>query len=134
MSQENTALVKSLYDAAAVGDFDAALATFSPDIVWHEAENHPYADGNPYIGPKAVAEGVFARLFGNFDGFGLNVENILAAGDLVVTTGRYRGTFKATGRAHNPQFAHVYSVTDGKIASMQQYTDTLQIARVMGVV
>jgi hypothetical protein len=28
----------------------------------------PYADKNPYVGPNAVLEGLFARLAGEWDG------------------------------------------------------------------
>ena len=54
--------VRALYAAFAKGDMPAALACMAPDIVWNEAENYPYADRNPYIGPEAVLMGVFARI------------------------------------------------------------------------
>ncbi len=72
MSHENAALIQGLYAAFAVGDVAAVMGAMSPDIIWNEAENHPYADGNPYVGPQAVAEGVFARLGGEWDGLRLS--------------------------------------------------------------
>lgn len=134
MSHENAALIQKLYAAFETGDVAAVLGAMAPDIIWNEAENHPYADGNPYVGPQAVAEGVFARLGGEWDGFAVAVEEILAAEDLVVVLGRYHGSYKATGRAQNTQMVHAWRVVDGKITTFQQYADTLQIARVMGVV
>ena len=62
MSAENVAIVRGIYNAFAAGDVAGVLAAMSPDLVWHEAENFPYADRNPYRGPQAVASGVFARL------------------------------------------------------------------------
>jgi hypothetical protein len=62
MSHENAALIQKLYTAFASGDVDAVLGHMSPEIIWNEAENNPYADGNPYVGPAAVAPGVFSRL------------------------------------------------------------------------
>lgn len=47
-----------------------------------------------------------------------------ASGDRVVVPGRYAGTNKATGKALDAQFAHVLTVTDGRIVGFQQYTDT----------
>ena len=64
MSAENVAAVKATYDAFAVGDVPAVLGAMSPAIEWNEAENFPYADGNPYRGPEAVLNGVFARIGG----------------------------------------------------------------------
>ena len=132
MSQENVALVRGIYDAFAAGDVPAVLGAMSPDIVWNEAENFPYADGNPYRGPEAVLNGVFARCIGEWDGFAVVPEEFLDAGDTVVVLGRYRGTYKATGKAMDPQLAHVWRIADGKAAQFQQYADTLQVARVTG--
>ena len=132
MSQQNVDVIRGIYDAFAAGDMPGVLSRMSPDIVWNEAENFPYADGNPYQGPEAILGGVFARCGSEWDGFAAIAEEILDAGDTVVALGRYRGTFKATGRAMDSQFAHVWRVADGKAARFQQYTDTLQAARATG--
>jgi ketosteroid isomerase-like protein len=131
VSQENVAVVQGLYDGFAAGDVGAVLGAMRPDVVWNEAENFPYADGNPYVGPQAIAEGVFARCIGEWDGFTVRVDEILDAGDTVVALGRYTGTCKATGKAMNAQLAHVWRVADGKIVRFQQYTDTLQVTEAM---
>ena len=54
MSAENVAIVRGIYNAFAAGDVAGVLGAMSPDLVWHEAENFPYADRNPYNGPQAV--------------------------------------------------------------------------------
>lgn len=132
MSEANVALVRGVYEAFAAGDVPGVLGRMSPDMVWNEAENFPYADGNPYRGPDAIVAGVFARLGGEWDGFAALPEEYLDAGDTVAVLGRYRGTFRATGKPLDAQFAHVWRVADGKAAAFQQYTDTLQAARVTG--
>jgi ketosteroid isomerase-like protein len=132
MSNENVGLVRAIYDAFAAGDIPGVVGRMSPDIVWNEAENFPYADGNPYCGPEAILGGVFARLGSEWDGFAAVPGEFLDAGDTIVMLGRYRGTCKATGRALDAQLAHVWRVEDGKAVRFQQYTDTLQAARVMG--
>jgi ketosteroid isomerase-like protein len=132
MSEQNVDLVRSIYDAFAAGDVPGVVARMSPDMVWNEAENFPYADGNPYRGPEAILGGVFARLGSEWDGFAAVPEEFLDAGDTVVVLGRYRGACKATGRSMDAQLAHVWRVADGKAVRFQQYTDTLQAARVMG--
>ena len=58
----NIEIVQNLYSNFAKGDVPAVLQIFDPKIQWNEAENFPYADGNPYVGPNAVLEGVFKRL------------------------------------------------------------------------
>ena len=85
MSQSNLDLIQGIYAAFARGDIPAVLGAMSPDIVWNEAEhNLPLADGNPYIGPQAVLEGVFMRLGEDFDGFIVVPERYVAEGDSVV--------------------------------------------------
>jgi ketosteroid isomerase-like protein len=132
MSEQNVDLVRAIYAAFAAGDVPTVVALMSPAIVWNEAESFPYADGNPYRGPEAILAGVFARLGSEWDGFAAVPETFLDAGDRVVVLGRYRGIFKATGRALDAQLAHVWRVEAGKATGFQQYTDTLQAARVTG--
>lgn len=134
MSASNVAVVRGLYDAFATGDIPAVLGRMSPDIVWTEAENFPYSDGNPYIGPQAVLEGVFARCGGEWDGFAVAVDELIDGGHTVVALGRYLGKYKATGRTQNTQLVHVWRLAEGKVTRFQQFADTLQVARVIGSV
>jgi hypothetical protein len=50
----------------------------------------------------------------------------------VVARGRYNGAYRKTGARIDAQFAHVWTLGDGKILRFQQYTDTAQVARAMG--
>jgi ketosteroid isomerase-like protein len=132
MSMSNVAAVKGIYEALGSGDIPAALERMSPAIVWNEADDFPYADGNPYVGPQAVLEGVLARIGGEWDGFGVHAEEVLDAGDTVVALGRYSGSYKATGKAQDTQFVHVWRLQDGKAVAFQQYANTLHVAKVIG--
>lgn len=120
--------VKSLYDAFDKGDVPTVVGALDPEIRWQEAENYPYADGNPYVGPQSVVDGVFARLMADIDQFTIHPANFIDGGDSVVVEGRYRGKFKATGKPLDAQFAHVWQLRDRKIVRFQQYTDTKQWA------
>lgn len=130
----NADVIRGIYDSFAAGDVASVLGAMSPDIVWNEAEHFPYADGNPYLGPQAVLEGVFARCVGEWEGFGVEIEAIHDAGDTVFAIGRYTGVYKATGARQHTQMAHVWTVRDGKAVQFQQFADTLGVARVMGTV
>jgi hypothetical protein len=128
----NLDLVRTIYSDFAAGNIPAVLGAMAPDMVWNEAENFPYADGNPYRGADAIVSGVFARLGSEWDGFAAVPEEFIDAGDTIIVTGRYRGTYKATGSAMDAQMAHIWRVRGGKVVAFQQYTDTLQAARVTG--
>ncbi len=128
-SNPNVEIIEGLYEAFAAGDGGAVLATFSPDIVWNEAESNSLADGNPYIGPMAVAEGVFGRIGQEWETFTLTDQTIYAVGDdMVLATGRYRGTHATTGKSINAQHVHLWWFEDGMITRFQQYVDTKQLA------
>lgn len=132
MSEENVEAVRRVYEAFAAGDIASVLGALDARVEWREAENHPYADGNPYVGPEAVLRGVFARLGGEWDGFAATPEAILDAGETVVASGHYTGTFKPTGQSVRAQFAHFFTMRDGKVVRFQQYTDTAQFQRAAG--
>jgi len=120
----NVEVIRGAYDAFAAGDVEAVVAAMAPDIVWNEAESFPYADGNPYVGPDAVVQGVFARLATEWNDFTVSPREILDAGDTVVALGRYTARHGASGRALDVPFAHVWRLEDGVIRRFQQYTDT----------
>ena len=132
MSEDNVELIRGVYAAFASGDVPAVLGAMAPDIEWNEAENFAYSDGNPYRGADAILNGVFARLGGEWDGFAVVPEAYIGDGETVAVTGRYRGTYKASGKSVDAQMVHVWRISNGKIAGFQQHTDTLQFARAMG--
>ncbi len=70
-TNQNMQVIDRLYNAFATGDMPTVLGLMHPKMVWNEAESNSLADGNPYVGPDAILEGVFARLGANHDHFGL---------------------------------------------------------------
>jgi len=125
----NVEIVQGMYDAFAAGDGAAVLAKFSPDIIWNEAESNSLADGNPYVGPQAVAEGVFGRLGQEWETFTLTDQTLYGVGeDMVLVTGRYQGTHARTGKTINAQKVHIWWFEDGMVTRFQQYVDTKQLA------
>ncbi len=129
MSQENVDAVSSIYEAFATGDVPTVLSLFDQTIEWNEAENHIYADRNPYVGPEAVLNGVFLRLATEWEGFSAAPKELLDAGEKVVALGTYGGAYKVTGKSVRAQFVHVWTLRGGKVIGFQQYTDTAQFAR-----
>ncbi len=134
MTSANIELIKGLYSSFDAGDVPAVLGLMRPDIVWNEAENNPYADGNPYIGPEAVLNGIFARCATEWDGFAVTPDEFIDAGDTVVALCRYTGAHKGTGKSLNAQVVHIWRISGGKVAAFDQRLDTFQFQRVMGLI
>jgi ketosteroid isomerase-like protein len=126
-------LVRGLYAAFAAGDVPAFLAALSPDIRWCEAEGFPLADGNPYVGPDAIVQGVFARLGDHWTDFRVEPGEFAGSGDVVTMFGRYRAVGKATGKPLDVQVAHTFWVRDGKVVRFQQMCDTAAVAASLAV-
>ena len=122
-------VIQDMYEAFSRGDVPAVLGAYDSQMVWEAAEHSPYADRSPYVGPEQILQGVFARIMGDWDGFTVDVEEFIIAGNRVVALGHYRGTHKVSGQAINAQFAHIWTVENGKVTRFQQYTDTLQLAQ-----
>ncbi|MBS1818454.1 MAG: nuclear transport factor 2 family protein [Acidobacteria bacterium] len=114
------------YEAFARNDPSVLFGALDPAIEWREAEGHPLADRNPYIGAQAIVDGVFSRLAAAIDGFTVVPHTVIDGGDHVVALGRYGGTMKADGSVLDAAFCHVYRFSGGKIVSFQQFTDTEQ--------
>jgi ketosteroid isomerase-like protein len=128
MSQEKVEIIRRMYDSFERGDVPAVLGQMDQQIEWKEADNFIYADGNPYVGPQAVLEGVLMRFGSEWESFAVIPEEWLDAGNHVVVLGTYTGTHKETGREVRAQFAHVWGVKGDRVVRFQQYTDTKQFA------
>ena len=123
--------IKAAYAAFGRNDPSVLFAAMDPSIEWIQAEGNPLADRNPYIGPQAVGEGVFARLMAAIDNFTVAPSTYIDGGDQVVVVGRYGGTMKAGGATLDCPFCHVYWFRGGRAVKFQQFTDTEEWARLM---
>jgi uncharacterized protein len=117
----NLELIKSTYVLGPA----ALIAALAPDVEWTEAAGFPY--GGTYRGLDEIAQNVFARLGSEWEGFKADVENLHDAGDTIIATGFYRGTYRKTNRPMEASFAHVFTVTDGKIVRFVQYVDSRKV-------
>jgi uncharacterized protein len=130
MSNENNVkTIETLYAAFAVGDVPTVLAGLDEKVVWNEAEGNMYADGNPYMGPQAVLNGVFARIGADYEYFNLvNIELHEMFNNQVLATLRYQAKLKNNGATYDAQVAHFWTLKNGKAIAFQQYLDTKKVA------
>ncbi|MEV0587073.1 nuclear transport factor 2 family protein [Nonomuraea sp. NPDC050310] len=129
MITKNLLAVRESYAASARGDVAGVLAALAPDARWTEMAGFPCA--GTYVGPDEVLKGVFARLGEEWEGFAAEPEEYVDAGDVIVVIGVYRGVYRATGKAMQARFTHVWKLYDGTVIGFEQFTDTLLVARAM---
>ena len=122
-------IIENMYTAFAEGNIPVVLAAMDENIVWYEAEGYSWADGNPYKGPDAVLNGVFARLGAEWENFRLvDIKLHEMVNDQILATLRYHGKNIKTGTLIDAQAAHHWTLKNGKVIGFQQYVDTLQLA------
>ncbi len=132
-TNQNIRIIDGLYKAFGEGDIPSVLEAMDKEIIWNEAEGNAYADGNPYIGPEAILNGVFARVGAEHEYFKLeDIQLHEMSNNKVLATLRYDAKFKETGKTYNAQVAHLWILKDGKISAFQQYVDTKKLNDAMG--
>ncbi|SFN86792.1 hypothetical protein SAMN04487989_105100 [Bizionia echini] len=128
-TNQNIQVIDNLYKAFATGDIPTVLGSMNPNIEWNEAESNSMADGNPYIGPDAILNGVFARLGANHEYFNLaDIKLHDMSNNHILATLRYDAKNKETGKTYNAQAAHLWSLENAKIIKFQQFVDTKKLA------
>ncbi len=121
-----TEVVEAFYAALARSDVPAVLALLHDDVEWTEAEGFPYYSGT-WHSPGEVLENLLKPLARDWDGFSVTSHDTITQGDRVVSLGTYAGTFKANGKKMQADFAHVWTVRIGRIASFVMYADTAKV-------
>ncbi len=121
--QANTKLIQQAYQDFKNGDIKALLNTYSEDIRW----NLPQIENISFTGKREGRAGVeqfFGELAEAQEPLEFEAHEFIAQGDRVVVLGHYRWRVKSTGRDYASDYAHVWTIKDGKITNFQEYTDT----------
>lgn len=122
MSRENVEIVR-LFLLAEVED---AMAYADPDIVWNPAEE---SAGH---GHDAIRESL-ERWKGEWDDYELLPEEFEHMGDRVLVTVRVRGRGRGSGVEIDARFYDVFTLRDGKIVRMDQFTEQSEALEAVGV-
>jgi uncharacterized protein len=125
--QENTQLVQQGYRDFQNGDIQSLLEMLSSDVEWVLAQVHGVPLGGTYHGVDEVRQ-FFSSLDDNQEPQQFEPREFVAQGDKVVVLGHYLWHVKSTGRQWESDFAHVFTVRDGKVTRYQEFTDTAAIA------
>ena len=125
--QENTKLVQQIYEHFKRGDIKALLNLLSVNIEWQlpEIENVPFAGKRR--GHEEMGQ-FFESLVDTQEVQHFDPREFIARGDKVLALGHYAFRVKSNGREFGGDFAHVFTVLDGKVVKFHEYMDTAAAA------
>jgi uncharacterized protein len=118
------AIAQRLYNAFAAHDGEALLAAMTEDFVGIVSAGMPLGVGGRHEGRDAMLRDCWAQVFMAYDMAVEADRYLVCAPDEVVVLGSYRGTERTTGDRVDARFAHVLTLRDGHVASLEQITDT----------
>jgi len=129
--QSNLEVVKGAYAAFGAGDVQKLLSLMTSDIVWEFPASKVIPWAGKFTGPGEVSR-FFAALMEHSEPQAFEPLDFVAADERVVVLGRERFRVKSTGLTWACEWAHAFTVRDGKLASFREYTDTAAMATAFG--
>ena len=128
MEAENVKVVQGAYAAFGRGDISGLLGYMTDDIHWRPvigtAAHVPFSGER--TGKTNVAE-FFKQVAESEDFEQFEPREFVAHGDTVVAIGHYRAVSKATGKRFDSDFAMVFTLRNGKVATFREFTDSAGI-------
>ena len=121
--QENVGVVKQAYENFKAGDIGALLGQMSEEVDWRL----PRMEGVPFSGERKglgrVSE-FFTTLADSQEVVSFEPREFVSQGDKVVALGTYNWRVKSSGKEYGGDWAHVFTVRDGRIVGFHEYMDT----------
>jgi ketosteroid isomerase-like protein len=127
VSEENLELVRAIM--AAVPDWERVRSMLHPDV---RLDEHRMPDGGVYRGREEFGR-FFERWFGTWDDLRLTAERISEHGDRVLVFLRVEGRGKGSGVPVVIHAADIWTIRDGKIASLEGFPDRAEALEAMGL-
>ena len=120
---QNVDVVQQGYEAFGRGDIPAVLELLTDDVEWTEQGPSVIPFAGTFRGREGIAE-FFTLLDETLEFEQFEPRKFVGQGDTVVVVGYERGLVKPTGRTFEHEWAHVYTLRDGKIATGLFLEDT----------
>jgi hypothetical protein len=117
MSAQDVDTIRTAYEEFAEHDAAAVLAKLDSRVEWVEGGGGDSPSGT-FIGPDAVASGVFAVIGANFDEYHVDPSEYIDQGSRVVVKGHFSGKNKG-GAVLDTGFEHVFDMRDGKVVRFE---------------
>ena len=127
----NTDRLKQGYQAFSQGDIQTATENWTDDFTWQGTNSEELPGGGEHKGKEAALE-VLQKAVGAWDEFKLSADEFYEDGDTVVVLG-HTDVKKGDNSAEIP-VVHIWRFEGDQVCRLQILTDTLQGAKLLGVV
>lgn len=125
MENRNPAdIARARYAALAGGDRDQLDALLHPEFTGRTAEGMPFGIGGDHDGPTAMRRNGWGAIARHFEARAEPELFLDLADGRLLVTGRYHGRGKQGSSPLDAAFAHLIAVDQGRIKSLEQFTDT----------
>ena len=127
----NRDILKQGYEDFNNGDVQAATANWPDDFVWDGGEADELPGSGIHEGKGAALE-VLGKAVGSWDEFTLHIDEIVGDGDMIVALGHTH--VAKGGKSGNLPVVHVWHFAGDTPKRLSILTDSLQSARLLGVI
>jgi uncharacterized protein len=127
---DNVALVQSMYAAFERGDMPFLLERLDAQVEWVA----PPSKGLPWAGAQRGRDGAtafFTALAQHAEVVDLSIQRTVAQDDVVIALGRETLKSRATGKSYTTEFAHVWTLKNGRVVRWAEHFDTAAAVEAM---
>jgi ketosteroid isomerase-like protein len=124
--QDNAKIVQSMYAAFAKGDIAAIMERVAPEIEWTMEGPASIPLAGRRKGHDQVRK-FFQEMATTQTEHKLTIDDIVAQGDTVMSTGRFAARVNATGKRIDCAVAHIFKFRAGKVVKFLDIVDTAQM-------
>jgi ketosteroid isomerase-like protein len=121
--QQNIEIVKRGYEAFGRGDINGLLALCAENVQWVSSGPSEMPTAGIRRGHEQVGQ-FFKAVNDVFEIQRFEPKQFVAQGEQVVVLGEDTAKVKATGKVVTEEWAHAFTIRDGKIAAFREYIDT----------
>jgi hypothetical protein len=122
-NDDSRGVVTSAYQALARGDDDAFIQHLADQVEWIVPGPTDHPSTGTHVGKEALLL-LFARFSAFAELLGLEIEQVVGDGEVVVVLGRERWKVKTSGREFETIWGNAVTVDDGMITRVIVYADT----------
>ncbi|MDE3820027.1 nuclear transport factor 2 family protein [Sinorhizobium meliloti] len=129
--EDNKRVVREFCDHFRKSNAEGLIDGMTDDATW-------WVNGKPHLFPSSgtKTKDEAAKMFRNMlsaytDGLDMRIVSIIGEGDIVAAETRSHAITK-TGKVYENEYAFLFTIRDGKVAKVREYTDLLHVMEVFG--